>query len=176
MTSKAGDQPHESSHHVPDGDLLAKLNLTFPEQNESGSCKLRPRYCGLLLAFHLMNAAVAAVGFIAVVAMLAGISLNLGWFAILLVVAVGAVPFLLLSVLPERLSCLTMVGNGVVMAGYLALYVYSFFNIYTVLTPYVMVFGGAVGLLLFYPSYFMAKYLVKTSKFCQRHSSLHFDD
>lgn len=104
----------------------------------------------VLLVSHLLNILVAIGGLVGVSLLLAGLLLNLLWAVGILVVAILAIPCVLLEQLPDRLSCLKGLGYAVVVVFYLALYVASWFTIYTAVGPYVLVFGGAVGLALFY--------------------------
>ncbi|OWZ09789.1 hypothetical protein PHMEG_00017459 [Phytophthora megakarya] len=162
-------QPHEPTY-ATDGNLLEKLELSF-ERNSQSVCKSKLKCChmktvfkrvGVLFAFHMLNVLLAIIGIIAALLALAGLVMSLCWIMILLVVGVGAIPFwILLALIPERLTCLILLCYGLVVASYLALYVYSWFNIYTVLAPYALLLGGGFGLLFFYPSFFTILFLVK---------------
>ncbi|KAG1708774.1 hypothetical protein DVH05_022397 [Phytophthora capsici] len=154
-----------SSVQLPPENLLEKLELTFPEHDRS--CKLNPRCCsvkatlkraGGLLAFHLLNVAIAIAGFILAVLMVAEVLLNV---VILVVVAVGVLPFWLISLVPDRWWILSLVSCGVVVIGYLVLYVYSWFNIYTLFAPHALVVCGLVGIGLFYLSFYSILLIVK---------------
>ncbi|KAF1791456.1 hypothetical protein JG687_00019702 [Phytophthora cactorum] len=48
------------------------------------------------------------------------------------------------------------------MVGYLGLYVYSWFNVYSLFAPYALAVAGGSGSLLFYLSFFMFRFFVKT--------------
>lgn len=168
----AVDQSPESTSRGANGNMLEKLQLTFPTEldNQSGPCQFRSECCniktlvkqvGALLLFHLMNIGVAILGVIAVVVMIAGISLNLLWVVALVVFAIGAIPFILVSLIPDRLRCLVIPGYTVLMLGYLALYIFSLLNLYTALAPYVLLAGGGIGYVLVYLSVSMNKFVVK---------------
>ncbi|ETN22468.1 hypothetical protein PPTG_02397 [Phytophthora nicotianae INRA-310] len=167
------DQTLDSTIHVADGNLRTKLDLTYPDSQANGCSKLRLKSCnvkpllkrsGGLVAFHLLNAVVAVIGAIAAALTLAALALTFGWVGIALAVAVGAIPFLLLSLLPDRLleGWLIALCYGALVVGYLGLYVWSWFNVYTMIAPYALAVAGGIGTLLFYLSFFMFLFLVKT--------------
>ncbi|KAL3671932.1 hypothetical protein V7S43_002599 [Phytophthora oleae] len=164
--------PSPGTYHAADGNLLEKLELTFPEHDQNAeSCKLQLRCCsvkstlkrvGGLLVFHPLNVAVAIAGVLLAVLMFAGLLLSLGLVGISIVMAVGAVPIVLLwVVIPDRWMILSLVISGVLAIGYLVLFVYPWFNVYMVFAPYTLLFGGFVGILLFYLSFYSILLVVK---------------
>ncbi|KAK1930978.1 hypothetical protein P3T76_013567 [Phytophthora citrophthora] len=106
----------------------------------------------------MLNVAIAIAGFILAMLMTAVLLLNV---AILMVVAIGALPFWLISLVPDRCWILGLLSCGGVILGYIVLYVYSWFNIYTLFAPHALVLCGLVGYGLFYLSVYLTLLIVK---------------
>ncbi|KAE9044314.1 hypothetical protein PR003_g7818 [Phytophthora rubi] len=163
----------ESSYqlHVAGGDLQEKLALTFPSENRGGCCTLSLSSCdvktlvkrtSVLLVFHLLNILVTIGGLVGVSLLLTGVLLNLLWAVGLLLVAVAAIPIMLLERIHERGSWVKRLGYVVLVVAYPALYFATWFNIYTAIGPSVLVVGGAIGLALVYLSIWFTQAVVKT--------------
>ncbi|GMF54891.1 unnamed protein product [Phytophthora fragariaefolia] len=155
--------------HVAGADLQQKLTLALSSESRSEYCQLRSRCYDvktagkralMLVIFHLLNVLVTIGGLVGVGLLLTGLLINLLWAVGLLLVGIAMIPFMLLDILPGRRSSLKVLGNTVMILLYFTLYIASCFSIYTVIAPYVLMFGGGLGLVLFYISFLFVAVMV----------------